>query len=128
METIAIFLVISIFVFFIAFLSGKKIGASGERVSWLDSEKKLQRELIAATSKKNEIQREIEGLRHKSEQYLHFLVRLPEAVKRLNSNISFDEIVSSIIRLTRDLVETDAIELYILNRQKNSLDLIAAFG
>jgi len=55
-------------------------------------------------------------------------VRVPETVKHLNSSLSFDETVSSIIRFTKDIVNTDTVELYIYNNTANTLELEAAYG
>jgi len=117
-----------VLVVLIAFLSGKKIGAFSEKESKIADEKRLQKELFLAEARKKELQREIEDLKHKNEKYLYFLVRLPETVKYLNSNLTFDEIVAAILRLTKDLVDTETIELYLFNKARESLDLVAAFG
>lgn len=112
----------------IAFFLGKKTGGAWEKEARLAEEKKFQRELLLSESRKNEFQRELNDLKQKNEKYLYFLVRLPETVKYLNSNLSFDEIISAILRLTKDLTDTDAIELYIFNKKTQCLDLIAAYG
>lgn len=132
MENISIdlitLLVTAIAVSLIAFFLGKKTGGVWEKEARLAEEKKFQRELLLSESRKNEFQRELNDLKQKNEKYLYFLVRLPETVKYLNSNLSFDEIISAILRLTKDLTDTDAIELYIFNKKTQCLDLIAAYG
>lgn len=49
-------------------------------------------------------------------------------VKKLSTDLTFDEIVSSIIRLAKILTDADAIELYMFNGESNSLELVSAFG
>lgn len=130
MENISIdlitLLVTALAVSLIAFFLGKKTGGAWEKETRFAEEKKFQRELLISESRKKELQREINDLKQNNEKYLYFLVRLPETVKYLNSNLSFDEIISAILRLTKDLTDTDAIELYIFNKKTQCLDLIAA--
>lgn len=132
MENISIdlitLLVTALAVSLIAFFLGKKTGGAWEKETSFAEEKKFQRDLLISESRKKELQREINDLKQKNEKYLYFLVRLPETVKHLNSNLSFDEIISAILRLTKDLADTDAIELYIFNKKTQRLDLIAAYG
>ena len=132
MENISIdlitLLVTALAVSLIAFFLGKKTGGAWEKETRFAEEKKFQRELLISESRKKELQREINDLKQNNEKYLYFLVRLPETVKYLNSNLSFDEIISAILRLTKDLTDTDAIELYIFNKKTQCLDLIAAYG
>ncbi|KAF0145373.1 MAG: hypothetical protein FD156_943 [Nitrospirae bacterium] len=126
-DLIALF-VTALAVSLIAFFLGKKTGGVWEKEARLAEEKNFRRELLLSESRKNEFQRELNDLKQKNEKYLYFLVRLPETVKYLNSNLSFDEIISAILRLTKDLTDTDAIELYIFNKKTQCLDLIAAYG
>lgn len=121
-------LVTALAVSLITFFLGKKTGGAWEKEARLAEEKKFQRDILISESRKKELQREINDLKQKNEKYLYFLVRLPETVKYLNSNLSFDEIISAILRLTKDLTDTDAIELYIFNKKTQCLDLIAAYG
>ncbi|MDP3111890.1 MAG: diguanylate cyclase [Thermodesulfovibrionales bacterium] len=132
MENISIdlitLLVTALAVSLIAFFLGKKTGGAWEKETRFAEEKKFQRELLISESRKKELQREINDLKQNNEKYLYFLVRLPETVKYLNSNLSFDEIIAAILRLIKDLTDTDAIELYIFNKKTQRLDLIAAYG
>ena len=112
----------------IAFFSGKKAGAHWERMEKVEAEKSYLKNLSIEKSRTSELQREIDMLEKKSQEYLGFLVRIPDAVRNLNSNLSYDETLSAIIRLTKDMVDTDTIELYIFNKEKNSLELEAAYG
>lgn len=126
--TIMVIILIAVVISVISFFSGKKLGSFMKQEDFVAEQRRLQKDVLIAESRRNEAQRELESLRQKTEKYLHFLVRLPEAVKHLNSNLSFDEVVSSIIRLTKDLVATDAIELYLFNKTSQCLDLVAAYG
>ena len=61
-------------------------------------------------------------------RFLNFFVRIPQAVKNINSNLSFDDLVTSIMRLVKELIDTDQIEIYRYHHNKEVLKLIAAMG
>src|SRR3972149_1424688 len=46
----------------------------------------------------------------------------------LSSGLSFEEVVSSIIRLVEDVLPAECIGLYIYNRGSESLKLVSGFG
>ncbi|MBI4685738.1 MAG: GGDEF domain-containing protein [Nitrospirae bacterium] len=112
----------------LVFISGKKIGAAQERKCLSNSERVLFKESALLSSKTQGFQRELENLKKQNEKYLYFLVRLPEAVKRLNTNLSFDEIIATTVRLIKELSAPSVIELYLFNQSTNSLELTAALG
>ncbi len=116
------------FIALIAFLLGKKIGVLWGKEARIEEEKQFRKELTHLDLGKKELQKNLEMLKQQNEKYLSFLVRLPDAVKHLNSTLSFDELVSFIIRVTKDLIDTDTVELYIFNKTTQCLDLVAAFG
>jgi diguanylate cyclase (GGDEF)-like protein len=112
----------------IAFLSGKKAGIQQEKTKWSEVEKNYNKNLILKESRNTELQREIENVKRENEKYINFLIKVPEMVKKLSTDLTFDEIVSSIIRLTKILTDAQAIELYMFNGETNSLELVSAFG
>lgn len=116
------------FVAIIAFLSGKKAGSYREKMEMIKAEKSYTKNLSIEKSQNNELQREINNLKEKNQTYLSFLIKIPDAVKNLNSNLSFDETISSIIRLTKDIIKAGVIELYIFNKETNLIELVAAVG
>lgn len=112
----------------IAFFVGKNIGSYWEKAERIEAEKTYNKNLAIEESKKKELQRELESLKQGNQRYTYFLIRIPEMVKNLNSNLSFDETVSSIIRIIKDLIDVETVELYIFNQGANSLELVAACG
>ncbi|MBI4709808.1 MAG: sensor domain-containing diguanylate cyclase, partial [Nitrospirae bacterium] len=71
---------------------------------------------------------ELTAVNLKLEQYINFLVRIPDAVKNLNSALSFDDLVTSTIRLTKEMIDTNAVEIYLKDPKTDNLKLVAAFG
>jgi diguanylate cyclase (GGDEF)-like protein len=126
--SILLLLIVSAAGIVISFLIGKKKGALQTEETHLLTSNNLDRNVRADKSKIENLQKEVETLNKKAEKYLYFLVRLPEAVKQINSNLSFDGLITAIIRLTKDLTGTEAIEVYIFNRQTECLKLVAAYG
>lgn len=124
--TLIILFSVVVSIVIIAFLAGKKAGARREDMGKIEAGKEHVETL--STERTRELQREIDILKGKNQEYTCLLVRIPDAVRNLNSNLSYDETLSAIIRLTRDMVDTDTIELYIFNREMNSLELESAYG
>jgi diguanylate cyclase (GGDEF)-like protein len=121
-------LLLSAIGFVLSFFIGKKKGAfQGEKKFVLTSQG-LDRKVRAVESRSEGLQKEIEALNKKAEKYLYFLLRLPEAVKQINSNLSFDELITALMRMTKDLTGTKEIEVYTFNRTSERLQLVAAYG
>ena len=112
----------------VAFLLGKKTGGYQEKMETIEAEKSYTNKLNIEKSKNNELQREINNLKEKNQIYLGFLIKIPDAVKNLNSNLSFDETLSSIVRLAKEIIDAGVIELYILNKETNLIELVTAYG
>ena len=112
----------------IAFIAGKVAGRVFEKQRLLSQQKEFGKKLSLAEAGRSDLKREIEDLKKLNEKYVYFVVRIPETVKNLNSSLTFDETISSIIRVTKDLVDTDCIELYLQEGDSGRLRLEAAYG
>lgn len=119
------FLILSILIAFLSYLFGSKKAAS--RTSAI-TEKELHKQIKVLHFQKENQQKEIDTLRQQAERYLNFFVNIPEAVKNINSQLSFDDLITSIIRLIKVLIKTDEIEIYMFNKNEDSLSLIASLG
>ncbi len=103
---------------------GKQTGIQQEKTQWLEKEKDYYKRFLAEESLREKYQKEAETLQKEKERYIHFLVNIPDIVRSFISDLSFEEIVSSIFRLTKSLVEPEIIELYMLDVSTNSLILV----
>jgi len=112
----------------VSFSLGKGRGVSQERESFNLTTRNLDSKVRLIESKNEDLQASIETLNKKAEKYLYFLVRLPEAVKQINSNLSFDGLIKALMRLTKDLTGTEVIEVYMFNKTSQRLYLVAAYG
>jgi diguanylate cyclase (GGDEF)-like protein len=93
-----------------------------------EMEKNYNKKLGFEEHKRVELQREIESLKQEKERHIQFLISIPEIVKNLVSNLSFEETVSSIFRLIRSLIDPEIIKLYMFDRTANSLFLVHVYG
>jgi len=113
---------------FVFFFIGKASGGIFERKRLEVDQKEFEKRLSISESGKNDMRRQIDELKKQNEKYVYFVVRIPETVKHLNSSLTYDETISSIIRVTKDLVKTDCIEVYIFHEETGMLTLEAAYG
>jgi diguanylate cyclase (GGDEF)-like protein len=112
----------------LAFFSGKRKGQTLEREHFILTNEDLRKKVSSLESENESLRKELEGSGKKAERYLYFLVRLPEAVKQINSNLSFDGLITATMRLTKDLTGAGAVEIYMFNRSSGRLHLVAAYG
>ena len=91
-------------------------------------EKQYIKKLGFEEHKRMELQREIGTLKREKERHIQFLISIPDIVKNLVSNLSFEETVSSIFHLIRSLIDPEIIKLYMFDREANSLVLVQAYG
>jgi diguanylate cyclase (GGDEF)-like protein len=123
-----VFLILSVIGFLLSFYFGKGRGTSQERESFLLTAKSLEGNVRSVEARNEKLKMEIETLNGKAETYLHLLVRIPEAVKQINSNLSYDGLITALIRLTKDLTGTELIEVYTFDQGSQRLHLVAAYG
>jgi len=107
---------------------GKHTGIQQEKTQWREKEKDYYKRFLAEESLREKYQKEAETLQKEKERYIHFLVNIPDIVRSFISDLSFEEIVSSIFRLTKSLVEPEIIELYMFDVSTNSLILVNHYG
>lgn len=107
---------VSIFFIIKAYHVGKSRGFQEVEKNLLEAENKYNRMLYYEKSLRETLQIE-------KERYIHFLVNIPNIVKKLISDLSSEEIVSSIFRLTKSLIQSEIIELYIYDGNTKSLIL-----
>jgi diguanylate cyclase (GGDEF)-like protein len=91
-------------------------------------EEEFKHALELAKSSSRGLQQKVQVLSQQIERHLHFLVRLPEAVKNINTVLSFDDLIAACMRLVKEMIDTDETEIYLYSRSKNSMRLIRAVG
>jgi diguanylate cyclase (GGDEF)-like protein len=121
-NVLVIFAVIAIAVFFI----GLKVGSSGSKENSTDKES--GKDMLLARAQINKLKNEVRDLNQKSEKYLQLYVALPEIVKNINSSLSFDDLISAIIRMTKNIVGANIVELYLFENGTNNLKLVAGYN
>ncbi len=124
-ETMIVFIVMGIPVIFLSFYFGSKAGASSARKQTEQERKKTS---SSSQFHQDRLQNEVYSLNQQLSKYLNFFVTVPKAIKNINSNLSFDDLISSIIRLIKELINTNQIEVYMFNQKNGMLELVAALG
>jgi predicted signal transduction protein with EAL and GGDEF domain len=67
---------------------------------------------------------QVERLNEFNERYLSFTEHLSDVVKQLYSSLSAKEISSTVVRLARDIFNTEIIEMYIYDHQERILSKV----
>ncbi len=117
-----IFIIITAYV--LGRIKGFKKGSAAVRLNREGPEKELR----IYKSRTEKLENKINLLNRKLTKHLDFVVRIPDAVKNVNSHLSLDDILSSTIRLVKELISTDEVEIYMFDEKSNSINLIAALG
>ncbi len=112
----------------VVFVLGVAVGIYWGRVKRKKIEEELYRRLTLTQSRENKFKRENEKLKEKLRRYLNYFVKIPEAVKNVNTHLSFDDLITSIIRLVKELIHTNQVEIYMYDQSTNCLKLAAAYG
>lgn len=64
---------------------------------------------------------QINNLNELNARYFNFTQKLTDVVKQLYSSLSFDDLTSTVILLVKDIINTDTIEFYVFDTEKNIL-------
>jgi diguanylate cyclase (GGDEF)-like protein len=111
-----------------AFFSGKWKAQSLERENTILALEDLRQKVVSLESHNGGLRRELESSAQKGEKFLYLLGRLPEAVKQISSNLSFDELITATLRLTKDLTGAATVEIYMFNHSSGRFYRVAAYG
>jgi diguanylate cyclase (GGDEF)-like protein len=82
------------------------------------------REAAYYEDKINTLNLEIFRLNGINERYLSFTEHLNDVIKHLYSSLSSKEISAIVIRLVKDIINTDTIEMYMIDKQDNLLRMV----
>jgi diguanylate cyclase (GGDEF)-like protein len=74
------------------------------------------------------LQSQVQHLNELNSRYLVFMLNIPTAVMHLNTTLDFDKITATIIRLVRDIIATDTVELYIFDKEDDLLKRVSPDG
>lgn len=74
------------------------------------------------------LQAHIEALNDLNGRYLTFMFTIPSIVRRLNASQHFNEVISSIFRLVKEVIFTETVEIYTFDRETDLLLKISPDG
>jgi len=110
-----------------AFIIGYWAG-SRKNKNLLSEKGRVDTRLNEEKNVRRSLQGQIEQLSEQNRRYLQLFITLPEAVKRLSSNLTVGEVTSSIVRLAHDLIPAGQICLFLYNPDEKRLNLSLAYG
>jgi len=86
------------------------------------------REISLRDQRIRTLQAEVQRLNELNSRYLVFMLNIPTVVMHLNTTLDFDQITATIIRLVRDIIATDTVELYIFDKEAELLRRVSPDG
>lgn len=78
----------------------------------------LSLEVESKDRKIKELQSEVERLTSLNERYLNFMLNIPEATKRLSTQMDFNEIILEVAKLINAVVSAEIVEIYIYQEER----------
>ncbi|HEX9758083.1 MAG TPA: sensor domain-containing diguanylate cyclase [Nitrospiria bacterium] len=121
------FFLVFILIFFITLFIGFWAGSRKGKII-LNEKERVDSRLSEEKNARRSLQGQIEQLSEQNRRYLQLFITLPEAVKRLSSNLTVGEVTSSIVRLAHDLINAGQICLFLYNPDEKRLTLSLAYG
>ena len=82
------------------------------------------REAAYYEDKINTLNSDIFRLNGINERYLSFTEHLGDVIKHLYSSLSSKEISTIVVKLVKDIMNTDTIEMYMFDKQDNVLKMV----
>ncbi len=96
---------------------------SGKKKVWIGEEELTRRESqdIISRQRLRQIEAELERLNEQNSRYLTFILNVSDIVKQLYSTINLDDLLDRLERLTKSLISTPIVRIYLLDREEGEL-------
>jgi len=88
----------------------------------------LLKEIRSRDQQIESLQIDISNLNDLNGRYLTFMFTIPSIVQRLNASQHFDELISSIVRLVKDVISAETVEIYTFDRDNTILQKVSSDG
>ncbi len=112
---------VAVTIIFIAYIRGRSAGRNEER-------EKNKQDALYLRQEIKKLQAQADVLNKLNNRYLTFMVNVSTIIRRLNTTVKFQEIISSINRLVRDVIYTDKVEIYIFHKSDGLLRKVSSSG
>ena len=124
-----ILMLAGILVSFLAFMIGRRMGgSSGNTHLPEDNNLLIDQHLMEERNLRRSLQTQIDQLNQQNQRYLQMFITLPDTVKQLSSNLTMEEVTSSMVRLAYNLTHAGQICLFLYNSNEKRLFLSLAHG
>ena len=120
-------IVIGILSFFLGILLGK-IRSNKNLLQSVESKNKIEMKFSEESRLRRSLQNKLNGIDQQNKKYFSMFINLPEAVKRLCSNLTYEEVSSSIVCLVFQLIGGGEIALFLYDQDEKLLKLSLAYG
>jgi diguanylate cyclase (GGDEF)-like protein len=105
-----------------AYTVGRVTGKANDRGrSSSNEERRLARTV-------HELLGKVEAMNETNTRYLTFMFNVSSIIQRLNMTLSSEEIMSSVERLVKGVIDTDRVELYLFDADENRLRIAKSSG
>src|SRR5512139_351291 len=121
-------LLIVVIVTLVAYRKGEARGLHDNDTEENKKNTALLKEISSKGQQVLDLQAQIDALNDLNGRYLTFMFTIPSIVKRLNASQHFDEVISSISRLIKDVISTDTVEIYTFDRENDILQKVSSEG
>ncbi len=124
----AFIIIIAAIYFLYLFVKRLEKGSMEEKDKAKEEDSGFTREISLKDQQIRSLQSQIRHLNELNTRYLVFMLNVPTVVLNLNTTFDFDKITTTIIRLVRDILATDTVELYIYDEKDNLLRKVSPKG
>lgn len=121
-------LLIVVIVAVVAYRKGEARGLHDNDTEENKKNTALLKEISSKGQQVLDLQAQIDALNDLNGRYLTFMFTIPSIVKRLNASQHFDEVISSIVRLVKDVISAETVEIYTFDRENDILQKISSEG
>lgn len=109
----------------VAYQQGKNSGLREQENSDKARFDTYLKEILVRDRQIGNLQTQLEGLNELNGSYLSLMLKIPSIVQRLNASQQFNEVITSVIGLVKDVISTDTVEISIYDAEKNFLKKLA---
>ncbi len=123
---ISVALLTAVILTVIAYRRGKARGLHDNKTEEKKKNATLLKELHSKEQQLLTLHAQIDALHDLNGRYLTFMFTIPSIVKRLNAAQYFDDVISSITRLVKDVISTETVEIYTFDRENDILRKVSS--
>ncbi len=111
----------------VAYRKGKAKGLHDNNTDQKKKNAKPLRDISSRDQQVLNLQDQINTLNDLNGSYLTFMFRIPSIVQSLNASQDFDEVISSIISLVKEIISTETVKIHLFDKENNIVREISPY-